>query len=479
MEALFASLHGGETLRGRLLGLVAEASALAAANRVDLHVMTFAFTDEELAEALAQAAARRPTLTVRIIADWSQRTRARGQQVGRLTRLGLSNLDIRYKKDQPYVWDAAAGHMRWSYNVSRGLLHHKTLGVLANGRPWRLACGSFNWTASAARSYENLMIVTPERMGPRRLMARVELEFEALWSNGGDTLSAEEAGRHYQAIVDAYRRDPSIAPVAIQGVTGAGAAPLRILDPEEFPTGLESECMESPDEPPRPGRPRVEIAFSARGPEETKGRRGYADCNRAQRFLLRTASGKAKRVPLTITNLALDTIFGAAPGQTLKIAMYGLSARVAEYNALLDAARRGVRVLALLDRAVGSDVVARLAAVGRLENLTVEVRTAGRMMHQKYVVLPESSTVLTGTANMTTDASARHSEHRIRVSGDPALAAQFSADFDTIWNRLRPMADSSGGASQDPQLARSQDQAPENKDREGAETLSLLAARST
>jgi phosphatidylserine/phosphatidylglycerophosphate/cardiolipin synthase-like enzyme len=479
MEALFASLHGGQALRGRLLALVAEASALAATNLVDLHLMTFAFTDEELARALAEAAARRPSLSVRIIADWSQRTRARGQQVGRLMRLGLPNLDVRYKKDQPYLWDAAAGHMRWSYNVSRGLLHHKTLGVLANGRPWRLACGSFNWTASAARSYENLIVVTPERMGPRRLMARVELEFEALWSDGGDTLSAEEADRHYQAILEAYRRDASIAPVAIQGVAGAGAAPLRSLDPGEFPTGHESECVENPDEPARPGRPRVEIAFSARGPHEAKSRRGYADCNRAQRFLLHTPSGKAKRVPLTITNLALDTIFRAAPGQTLKIAMYGLSARVAEYNALLDAARRGVRVLALLDRAVGSDVVARLAAVGRLEKLTIEVRTAGRMMHQKYVVIPESSTVLTGTANMTTDASARHSEHRIRVSGDSALAAQFSADFDTIWDRLGPMAGSSERASDDPRRAGGREQPAEEKDREGAETLSLLAARST
>ncbi len=441
MEALFASLQGGEALRTRLLALVGEASDLAAASRIDLHVMTFAFTDDELARALAEAAARRPNLTVRILADWSQRTRARGQQVGRLMRLDLPNLHVRYKKDQPYLWDVEAGHVRWSYAVSRGLLHHKTLGVLINRRPWRLVCGSFNWTASAARSYENLLIVTPDQMGPRRLMARVELEFEALWSDGAAALSVEEADRHYQAIVEAYGRDSSISPAAIEGIEGAGTAPLRILDPEEFPTGQESECVEGPDEPLREGRPRVEVAFSARRPQDARSRRGYADCNRRQRFPLHTTSGKAKRVPLTITNLALDTMFRAAAGQTLKIAMYGLSARVAEYNALLDAARRGVRVLALLDRAVGSDVVARLAAARRLEGLAVEVRTAGRMMHQKYVLIQESSTVLTGTANMTTDATARHSEHRIRISGDADLAAQFSADFDTIWNRLAPATD--------------------------------------
>src|SRR5262249_48828020 len=97
--------------------------------------MTFAFTDQEIADALADLAARRPGITIRILADWSQRIPAQGQQVGRLARLGLSNLRVRYTIDQPYTWDATAARLRWSYRESRGLLHHKTLGVLVDGRP--------------------------------------------------------------------------------------------------------------------------------------------------------------------------------------------------------------------------------------------------------------------------------------------------------------------------------------------------------
>jgi phosphatidylserine/phosphatidylglycerophosphate/cardiolipin synthase-like enzyme len=58
------------------------------------------------------------------------------------------------------------------------------------------------------------------------------------------------------------------------------------------------------------------------------------------------------------------------------------------------------------------------------------------MMHQKYVVNVDTAVVLTGTANMSTDASTRHSEHRIRVSANPGLADQFIADFETIWTRV-------------------------------------------
>jgi phosphatidylserine/phosphatidylglycerophosphate/cardiolipin synthase-like enzyme len=58
------------------------------------------------------------------------------------------------------------------------------------------------------------------------------------------------------------------------------------------------------------------------------------------------------------------------------------------------------------------------------------------MMHQKYIVHEETATVVTGTANMSTDASSRHSEHRIRISGCGKLAARFCADFDEIWARL-------------------------------------------
>ncbi len=143
-----------------------------------------------------------------------------------------------------------------------------------------------------------------------------------------------------------------------------------------------------------------------------------------------------KRAPLTLTTLALQTIFRARTGDTLKVAMFGLSPRVPEYGALLDAARRGVRVSILLDGRVNAGTALRLLFAQCSEHLPIEVRAGCRMMHQKYVIHPESASVLTGTANMTTDASARHSEQRILIRGFTSIVEEFSADFDTIWKRL-------------------------------------------
>jgi phosphatidylserine/phosphatidylglycerophosphate/cardiolipin synthase-like enzyme len=435
MEALFTSLLGGEALRRSIRDLIGEAAAAAHSGRVDIHIMTFSFTDAEIADALADAALRHPSLTVRILADWSQRIRARGQQVADLAARNIPNLIVRYSNDQPYVWDASAGHMRWSYHASRGLLHHKVLIVLIDGRPWRLLCGSFNWTATAARSYENLLIVPSDEPGSREIIGRMELEFEALWSDGGATLSPSEAELHYQAILDAYRRDPSLHPAQIAGLGQGQGDMLKTLEPGLYPpagagTGAEHAItISSPDA-------RTAIAFSARARQGGRREGGHAEHNRAQRLCVRRKSGRVALAPLTITALALDVISRAAPGDTLKVAMYGLSPRIPEYGALLDAAGRGVRLQVLLDRGTGGSMAARLADRQRGGALPIEIRTAGRMMHQKYIVNARTGEVVTGTANMSTDASARHLEHRIRISGWPALAGQFCADFDLIWSRL-------------------------------------------
>lgn len=412
---MFTSLAGGASLRARILETIAEAAAWPA-RRVELHVMAFAFTDSSLADALAAAAAQRPSLTVRILADWRTRT----QEVGRLAKSDLPNLIVRYTRDQPYVWDN--GRLRWSYRASRGLLHHKTLGVLVEGRPWRLICGSFNWTATAAESYENLVIASADDEASTAMMVRIEFEFEALWSDGRLSLSPLEANAHYAAMLKEFQADPKLSPAAVVGLAQGRSEPLAALDP----AFVAPACDDA-----------IAIAFSSRGPDPA-ARRGAAASNRAQRYLLRTPFGRDKPAPMTLTNLALDTIFAAAPGDALKIAAYGLSPRVSEYGALIEAARRGVRLFVLLDRAVGSKTAERLAGTGAAEELSIEVRTAGRMMHNKYIVHAASATVVTGTANLSTDATARHFEHRLRVRGRRDFAEQFEADFDAIWSRLAP-----------------------------------------
>jgi hypothetical protein len=45
-------------------------------------------------------------------------------------------------------------------------------------------------------------------------------------------------------------------------------------------------------------------------------------------------------------------------------------------------------------------------------------------------------TVVTGTANMTEDAAARHADHRLLFRNSPEMTAAFAQDFQTIWQRV-------------------------------------------
>ena len=226
--------------------------------------------------------------------------------------------------------------MRWSYQASRGLLHHKTLAVLVDGRPHTLLCGSFNWSKRSAKAYENLIVLTADDPASMPVMTAVEREFEALWSDGAATLSPDEVRTHYAAILAEYRKDSARAAADVVGVTRGAGAPLDVLREAEHTVGSV-------------GLPHLQIAFSSRLSEQAEAAAGYAEANRLKRFEMYKPSGKTKRVPVTLSTLALDTIARAQPGEHLLVAMYVLSIRVPEYGELLAAARRGVRLFIVVD----------------------------------------------------------------------------------------------------------------------------------
>ncbi len=378
--------------------------------------MTFSFTDEVISDAFVSTAVRNPGIVIRVLADWTQRAKDGRQQVGRLADAGLPNLQVRYKRDQPYIWDARSDRLRWSYHASRGMLHHKTLSVVVDGMPWCLACGSFNWSGGGRTGYENVVIVSGECKSCRDLMSRMDAEFRALWSDERESFSPEGA----QAYYDFIKRSAGNA-VANSDGRGMTPNPLsglgQLMSTSKSATPLESKegavTLDDSDVAD------VLIAFSARRYNEARGGNGYAEINRQRQILLRLPSGKRKRAPLTITSLALDLIYRARPGDTLRVAMYGLSRRVAEYEALIDATRRGVNVRLLLDRKVGRRTAESLLQVASRESLPITVKAGRRVMHEKYIVNKDGATVLTGTANMSTDASERHSEHRMLIFAKP------------------------------------------------------------
>lgn len=418
---------GGDGLRDQILSVIRDAVSLAAGHHVDVHIMTFSFTDAQIAALLVEAARTRPNLSIRLLADWNQGAEGFGRKVRALAALGLPNFEVRYKKDQPYVWDADACRMRWSYQASRGLLHHKTLAVLVDRRPHALLCGSFNWSKRSAKGYENLIVFTRDDPASLPVMTAVEREFEALWSDGAATLSPDEVRTHYAAILAEYRKDSARAAADVVGVTCGAGAPLDVLRETEHTGGSA-------------GLSHLQIAFSSRLPEQAEAAGGYAEANRLKRFEMYKPSGKTKQVPVTLSTLALDTIARARPGEHLLVAMYVLSVRVPEYGALLAAARRGVRLFIVVDGHTAWLPLSRLATTAYAkEKLPIHLRATGRKtMHQKYIVHPEGQTVLTGTANLSTDASQRHNEHRILSRGDKYATDAFIADFETMWKRLAP-----------------------------------------
>lgn len=416
-RAVFTSLHGGAALATSILDLIARARNCAAVGiRVEVEVMCFAFTDARIATALIDLCRDHPAVTLRIIADWSQSARNAPTVLEGMAAAGLRNLFIKFKLDAPYLRDAAGG-LRYSYGASRGMLHHKTLLIRLDGVPELMALGSYNWTARGQQAYENLIVTDdPAVLGP------MGAEFAALWSDHGLTGTTDRT-RHIMARLKTEAglgrdlRDPRL----LADVLGlAGAEPLSALPPRRLDDGA------------------VITAFSGSRPHGNDSGAGHAATNDRRTIDLLRPAGLRRPAPLTLNTLALEAIRSVPTGARLVVAMYALSSRVPEFGALIDAARRGVQVAFILDGTIGARTAATLAAFAARDGLTLSVQTTRRRMHQKYLCCPETGMVLSGTANMTEDATARHSDHRILWRNAPDLAAAFAADFDRMSARLAP-----------------------------------------
>ncbi len=198
--------------REKIIGAMQDTITKAEGRPVDINMMLFAFTDKELADSLLEMARQNPNAHFRLMTDWSQLSTSGSRQPPRLSyiaqREGLDNLEIKYKKDNPYIWDAERGRPRFHHGATKGLNHHKGFVTLIDGVPEKMAFGSFNWSIGAMkRNYENLMLL--DRMDPdnRRVMQQYDNEFAAFWNNEDLALTfsqaREEKNRLYQALYDA------------------------------------------------------------------------------------------------------------------------------------------------------------------------------------------------------------------------------------------------------------------------------------
>ncbi len=484
VDVVFNSAARG-AITARIIDEVRQAVARSAGRRLDLNAMIFAFTDRDIARALIAAVEEHPDATVRVLTDWSQLSEGGARKPAALARLArarpLPRLQVRFKKDSPYRWDDEAGRPVWSHRTSRGLNHHKGLLILVDGRPERLLAGSFNWSPTAERSnFENLVVLDGAVATNRDVLRRWELEFEAFWNDGRASLTWEEAREHRRLLLAALEADHEATPEGLERGAGddialladdelppAGPLPVNAATVTELvAAGASTESAEALvarreahgdfesidaifateglSETSRAALAGAltddvhRVAFSARAPHEAAGDAGYAADNEEHHVLVLCDDGTVRRSPATLGAGAVDLIRRAAPGQTLELAMYVLSTRTVEYAALEEAARRGVRLRAVLNGAYNGEPTAALLGLAAEGGTDVAVRLTRRTMHEKFAVHAEGDDVFVGSANLSRSASSRHSEDRFFFKNNPAIAAAFRAEFARLWEIAEP-----------------------------------------
>lgn len=413
IDCIFSSLSGGNALKRAILYKLEELMILTPNSKASVSIFAFSLTDEEIASKIVSVAKNNTEISFRIIADWSQRGIKGNRQIYGLSNSNLTNISVRYKLDQPYLKSENKALVKWSYRESHGLLHHKTLSVSINGKFENLILGSFNWTKSATYNYENLLILYPQSDSIIDVCQKFQNEFDYMWNNSDITASPFEATNHFNYIKSKLTQ--SIPQIPVFSESREDSEKKKVLSLNGYKSIL--------------------VAFNSKGMKQKVSQRGYSPQNNNEKFYLTKPFGKVKSVPLSITNLVLEIIYKAKEGDDLKVAAYALSAKAAEFGALIEAARRKVNVYLLLDYKINNNLVEVIES--KYTSLPIHIRTTSKRLHSKYIVHPNSNSVLTGTANFTMDASKRHTEHRLLIQKNAEVTSAFLQDFQTIWDRTK------------------------------------------
>ncbi|PQK69574.1 endonuclease [Pantoea ananatis] len=136
----------------------------------------------------------------------------------------------------------------------------------------------------------------------------------------------------------------------------------------------------------------------------------------------------------TAQRLILNLIAGA--GKTLDVAAYEFTSRPVA-DALLSQSQRGVAVRLVADEKVSHG---RYSLVSLLACSGVPVRTDDRynIMHNKFIVADGMNTE-TGSFNYTSSAEKRNAENALAVFDNKAVAAEYNAEFERLWNESSPV----------------------------------------
>lgn len=179
-----------EKLSARIVAELNDTVTRANGRPVDINMMIFEFQSDEIGAAIVDIARKNPNVNVRIIADSGQATDSGGNELGAMLKQHLPNIQVKYKKDFPYSWDATRKMPKYNHGATQGLLHHKGFSTFIDGKPDRLVAGSFNWSNTADQSnYEDLTVFKNQDASSRRGIEQWGQEFAGFFNNQDACLS--------------------------------------------------------------------------------------------------------------------------------------------------------------------------------------------------------------------------------------------------------------------------------------------------
>ncbi|MBL8922483.1 MAG: helix-hairpin-helix domain-containing protein [Myxococcaceae bacterium] len=538
VSSLFTFQDG--SVKDKMIAELNASVARANGRPMEINMLIFEFQSDSLEKALVDIAKKNPNVTIRVIGDSGQATDSGGNALPSILKEKLPNVQVKYKKDFPYIFSQSAGRPVYNHGATQGLNHHKGFVTLIDGKPDLLSTGSFNWSDTAdTKNYENLVFMRNTDSSSRRGIESFTDEFAGFWNNPEAALSpnnfANFKSQKWNELLKANGKPPtqakakpddSYAPYSppldrsadlngyrardlsrlteLVGATlakavtkerttngrftsvedlqervpGTAALSAETLAALHFGSGLVSVNTASLEELDNLGFSKksaqdivkwretngdfdsldqlkglapqatltrlkdklsttdVEVFFNSRPFGAPQGGTGYGSSG-SRTTPVMGANGQITSAAPNVVVGATDLFNRAKAGQPIDVAMYGMSVGAPEYNALVEAAKRGAVVRVVLNDDYTAPTVAALKALAT-QGLPIDVRVQkAKTMHEKFGVVGDD--IFFGSANFSGSSSTKHSENRITIKNEASTAKAFQGRFDEIWNKSKVM----------------------------------------
>ncbi|MGC4115395.1 MAG: phospholipase D-like domain-containing protein [Myxococcales bacterium] len=190
VDGVSAHFSFNESLAAKLVGELNDVATRAGGKATEIDMMIFEFQSDTIQKAIVDIAKSHPNVTFRIVADSTQASGGSNNALPEILKEKLPNVQVKYKKDFPYVWSAKDGRAVYNHGATSGLNHHKGFVSVIDGKPDRMVSGSFNWSDTAdTKNYEDLLVFKSMDGSTRSAVEQYRDEFAGYFNNNEATLS--------------------------------------------------------------------------------------------------------------------------------------------------------------------------------------------------------------------------------------------------------------------------------------------------